>query len=145
MIINNLCIQCAFPYVCWHSRIWVTPFMYMPKHILGQIIHVKHEILNDKWTNKTWWCNNIFFKLKKSIGIFFMHLILKHLILSCLIPFFKQLTLLWHTFWIHMSILYSMMKRVLLVQKLITHPLFFSNSFIIFNMIPNKVYCNMDN
>lgn len=53
--INNLCVQCTFPYVM-HSKIWVTPSLYMFKYIIGKKFHenglIGYDDVNLKFKNQ---------------------------------------------------------------------------------------------
>jgi hypothetical protein len=55
------------------------------------------------------------------------------------------LTLLRHTFKMHMSIFYYLTKRLSLVRKSTMNLFFYKNPSIVFNVILNEVYFSMDN
>jgi hypothetical protein len=55
------------------------------------------------------------------------------------------LTLLRHIFWIHIFNIVSVTNVLLSFQNSIMNPFFSYNSFIFFDMNPNKIYFHMDN
>jgi hypothetical protein len=83
-------------------------------------------------------------KISLYIEFFSMHLIFKFLIWWCSIFI---LTLIWHTFWIHILDYYICMTNLVLsFWKFIMNTLLKKNSIhIFFNIILAKVYYNMDN
>jgi hypothetical protein len=59
--------------------------------------------------------------------------------------YFFILTLSRHIFWIHIFNIVSVTNAMLSFQISIMNPFFSYNSFIFFDMNPNKIYCDMDN